>query len=92
MSIPKRRLFASFWDSPPPDSPPGHIKPKTILNNFPQSGQGQGGRQGVGEERPGAGRAAGRRRGAGPGQRVGRAAARQAQAVPSRNPWPPMAM
>ena len=23
----------SFWDSPPPDSPPGHINPKTILNN-----------------------------------------------------------
>ena len=59
MSIPKRRLFASFWDSPPPDSPPGHINPKTILNNFPQSGQGQGGRQGVGEERPGAARGAG---------------------------------
>ena len=33
MSIPKRRLFASFWDLPPPDSPPGHINPKTILNN-----------------------------------------------------------
>ena len=33
MSIPKRRLFASFWDLPPPDSPPGHINPKTIWNN-----------------------------------------------------------
>ena len=33
MSIPKRRLFASFWDVPPPDSSPGHINPKTILNN-----------------------------------------------------------
>ena len=32
-SIPKRRLFASFWDLPPPDSLPGHINPKTILNN-----------------------------------------------------------
>ena len=33
MSIPKRRLFAPFWDSPPPDSPLGHINPKTIWNN-----------------------------------------------------------
>ena len=33
MSIPKRRLFASFWDLPPPDIPPGHINPKTIWNN-----------------------------------------------------------
>ena len=33
MSIPKRRLFASFWDLPPPDSPLGHINPKTIWNN-----------------------------------------------------------
>ena len=33
MSIPKRRLFAPFWDSPPPDGLPGHINPKTIWNN-----------------------------------------------------------
>ena len=33
MSIPKRRLFASFWDSPPLHSPLGHINPKTFLNN-----------------------------------------------------------
>ena len=33
MSIPKRRLFASFWDLPPPDSLPGHINPKTIWDN-----------------------------------------------------------
>ena len=33
MSIPKRRLFASFWDSPPPYSLPGHINPKTIWDN-----------------------------------------------------------
>ena len=33
MSIPKRRLFASFWDSPPLEDPPGHINPKTIWNN-----------------------------------------------------------
>ena len=32
-SIPKRRLFASFWDLPSPDSPPRHINPKTIWNN-----------------------------------------------------------
>ena len=63
MSIPKRRLFASFWDLPPPDSPPGHINPKTILNNFPQSGQGQGGRQGVGEERARGSAWGGRQRG-----------------------------
>ena len=37
MFIPKRRLFAPFWDSPPPDSPLGHINPKTILNNCPAS-------------------------------------------------------
>ena len=33
MSIPKRRLFAPFWDSPPPERPAGHINPKTIWNN-----------------------------------------------------------
>ena len=89
MSIPKRRLFASFWDSPPPERPARHINPKTILNNFPQSDQGQG----VGEERPGAGRAAGRRRGAGQGRGgAGAVVGEAGQAVPSRNPWPPMAM
>ena len=41
MSIPKRRLFASFWDSPPPERPAGHINPKTIWNNYLQSGRGQ---------------------------------------------------
>ena len=33
MSIPKRRLFAPSWDSPPLDSSPGHINPKTIWDN-----------------------------------------------------------
>ena len=65
MSIPKRRLFAPFWDSPPLHSPPGHINPKTIWNNFPQSGQGQG----VGEERA-RGRAGGEASSSG-GQRAG---------------------
>ena len=32
MFIPKRRLFASFWDLPPLEVPPGHINPKTIWN------------------------------------------------------------
>ena len=75
MSIPKRRLFASFWDSPPPERPARHINPKTILNNFPQSDQGQG----VGEERArgGAGRA--------------RSLARQGRLCPREThgrPWP----
>ena len=30
MFIPKRRLFASFWDLSPLEGPPGHINPKTI--------------------------------------------------------------
>ena len=60
MSIPKRRLFAPFWDLPPPHSPPRHINPKTIWNNFPQSG-GVGSRAG-GEASREAGR--GRARGA----------------------------
>ena len=32
MFIPKRRLFASFWDLSPLEGPPGHINPKTIWN------------------------------------------------------------
>ena len=31
--IPKRRIFAPFWDLPPSDGRAGHPNPKTIWNN-----------------------------------------------------------
>ena len=86
MSIPKRRLFAPFWDSPPLHSPPGHINPKTIWNNFPQSGQGQG----VGEERA-RGRAGGeasREAGSGGSRVVGEAGGRLCPRETHGRPWP----
>ena len=93
MSIPKRRLFVFFWDSPPPERPAGHINPKTIWNNFPQSG-GVGSRAG-GEASREAGR--GRARGAvgvGVGEAVvgeavvGEAGGRLCPRETHGRPWP----